>query len=153
MRFDGLVSPAVRKRMVEIARDFRKEPQPSEALLWSALRNRQLGGFKFRRQQPIGAFVVDFYCDQAALVVEVDGPVHHFRQEADRQRQELLEGLGLRVLRISADHVDSDIDKVLSRIEQALLANNLPSPSGRGARGEGWTSTRARRGPRVRYGK
>jgi len=106
--------------MLEIAKDFRKQPQPSEAVLWNVLRARQLRGFKFRRQQPIGAFVVDFYCDEAGLIVEVDGPIHEHQQDADRQRQELLESLGLRVLRIQADAIISDIDTVLARLAAVL---------------------------------
>src|SRR3972149_3281483 len=74
MRFDQLISRELRERMVQVAREFRQEPTESEALLWSALRNRKLDGHRFRRQQPIGPFVVGFYCDEAALVVEVDGP-------------------------------------------------------------------------------
>ena len=120
MRFDGLVSPAVQRRMLEIAKDFRKQPQPSEAVLWNVLRARQLRGFKFRRQQPIGSFVVDFYCDEAGLIVEVDGPIHEHQRDADRQRQELLESLGLRVLRIQADAIISDIDTVLARLDAVL---------------------------------
>ena len=133
MRFDGLVSPAVQRRMVEIAKDFRKQPQPSEAVLWNALRNRQTRGFKFRRQQPIGAFVVDFYCDEAGLIIEVDGAIHAHQQQADRQRQELLEGLGLHMLRVPADEVTSNIDSVMSRIERALPPSPLaPLPGGEG---------------------
>ena len=133
LRFDGLVSPTVQQRMVEIARDFRKQPQPSEAVLWSALRDRQLRGFKFRRQQPIGAFVVDFYCDEAGLIIEVDGPIHANQREADRQRQELLEGLGLHMLRVPADEVTSNIDTVMSRIEGALPPSPpAPLPGGEG---------------------
>ena len=107
--------------MLEIARDFRKQPQPSEAVLWTVLRARRLRGFKFRRQQPIGSFVVDFYCDEAGLIVEVDGPIHEHQQDADRQRQELLESLGLRVLRIQADEIISDIDTVLTQLDTVLL--------------------------------
>ena len=133
LRFDGLVSPVVQRRMVEVARDFRKQPQPSEAVLWDALRNRLLRGLKFRRQQPIGAFVVDFYCDEAGLIIEVDGPIHAHQREADRQRQELLEGLGLHMLRVPADEVTSNVDSVMSRIERALPPSPLaPLPRGEG---------------------
>jgi very-short-patch-repair endonuclease len=105
--------------MLEVSRRFRKEPQPTEALLWQSLRNRQLG-LKFRRQQPIGSFVVDFYCDEAALIVEVDGPIHQYQQEADRERQQILENLDLRVLRVTADDVSTNLDRVLTRIRAAL---------------------------------
>ncbi len=149
MRFDRLVTPAVRRRMLEVAREYRKAPQESESVLWDTLRDRRLGGFKFRRQQPIGAFVVDFYCDEAALVVEVDGPIHTFQANADRERQELLESLGLGVLRVAAGQVISDLDGVRSQIRRTLAARTRPSPTGRGVRGEG--PKRGRRS-KVRYG-
>ncbi len=143
MRFDKLVSPVVQQRMLEIAREFRRESAPSEALLWDAVRRKQVKGFKFRRQQPIGSFVVDFYCDEAGLIVEVDGPIHKFQQAKDRERQDILESLGLTVLRLSADEVEADIAAAVSRIEAELPDGpEFPSPSGRGVRGEG-----------VRYGK
>lgn len=138
MRFDGLVSETMRRRMVEVAREFRKEPQPSEHLLWQALRRKQLRGYKFRRQQPIGSFIVDFYCDEAGLIVEVDGPVHRSRRLRDRQRQEILEELGLHVLRVSALDVEANLRDVLARIEAFVTSDAAcPSPLGRGVRGEG----------------
>ena len=84
------ISPSLKRRMTEISRQFRKEPTTSEAILWQALRGRKLDGRKFRRQQTIGNFIVDFFCGQERLVVEVDGGIHQLQQEADRQRQELL---------------------------------------------------------------
>jgi len=62
--------------ILERARELRQPQTASEQKLWSALRNRQLGGFKFRRQHPIDRFIVDFYCHECALVVEVDGDSH-----------------------------------------------------------------------------
>nr|WP_019499650.1 DNA methyltransferase [Pseudanabaena sp. PCC 6802] len=146
------ISPALKQKMTEVARQFRKEPTPSEIILWQALRGRKLEGRKFRRQQPIGAFVVDFFCGAERLIVEVDGGVHESQQEADRQRQELLESLGLRVVRISSELVETRLDEVLAVVRQAFDPHPLtPSPklgeggqdpaplslSGRGAGGEG----------------
>jgi len=127
MRFDALISPEVHRRMVEVAREFRRELTPSEALLWDALRNRRLDGFKFRRQQPIGPFVADFYCDDAALIVELDGPIHRGHRAADQERQRLLESLGLRVLRVAADQVETNMTGVLARIRQTQRENS-PHP-------------------------
>jgi very-short-patch-repair endonuclease len=126
MRFDDLVTANLRKRMVEIARELRKEPTDSEAILWDALRGRQLDGYKFRRQQPIGAFVVDFYCDEAALVVEVDGPIHRQQRAADRERDEILGSLGLRVLRLPAEVVEMDIPMALEQIKRRLHRDSRP---------------------------
>ncbi|WP_242026155.1 DUF559 domain-containing protein [Limnothrix sp. FACHB-881] len=120
------ISSVLRQRMREVARQFRKEPTASEAILWQALRGRKLDGRKFKRQQPIGAFIVDFFCAQERLVVEVDGGVHQNQQEADQQRQQLLESLGLRFVRVSSNSVEQDLSTVLSQIRAEFLP---PSPS------------------------
>jgi len=133
------ISEDVRRRMVEVARHFRKASTPSEALLWEALRGRRIDGIKFRRQQPIGPFVVDFYAPEKRLVVEVDGGVHATQVEHDRERQELLETLGLRFLRVPAELVERDLAAVLQTIRTALAQAVPPSPlvgeGGRGVRG------------------
>ncbi len=129
------ISPALRVKMKEVARQFRKEPTLSEGLLWQALRNRKLDGYKFRRQQSIGTFVVDFFCGDRRLVVEVDGLIHESQVEADRQRQELLESLGLRVIRLKSGQVEADLLGCLEVIRAALVAEDphppAPSPKGR----------------------
>jgi very-short-patch-repair endonuclease len=146
------ISPALKNKMTEVARQFRKEPTPSENILWQALRGRKLEGRKFRRQQPIGAFVVDFFCGAERLIVEVDGGVHDSQQAADQQRQELLESLGLRVVRVPSKLVETSLDEALAGVRQAFSPHPLtPSPKlgegkqdpaplsqlGRGAGGEG----------------
>ncbi len=144
------IPAALKPKMTEVARQFRKEPTPSESILWQALRGRELEGRKFRRQQPIGAFVVDFFCGAERLIVEVDGGVHESQQEADRQRQELLESLGLRVVRIPSKLVENNLGEALTVIRQAFSPHPLNpsregeqedisplSPPGRGAGGEG----------------
>jgi very-short-patch-repair endonuclease len=123
------ISPALKNKMTEVARQFRKEPTPSENILWQALRGRKLEGRKFRRQQPIGAFVVDFFCGAERLIVEVDGGVHDSRQAADQQRQELLESLGLRVVRVPSKLVETSLDEALAGVRQTFSPHPLtPSP-------------------------
>ena len=78
-----VVPPALKASMTEVARGFRKAPTPSEAILWRALRGEVLDGRKFRRQQPIGPFIVDFYCSTERLIVEVDGGVHESQRERE----------------------------------------------------------------------
>ncbi|MBN1666917.1 MAG: endonuclease domain-containing protein [Anaerolineales bacterium] len=134
------VPESLRRKMVEVARQFRKQPTRSERILWQALRGKKLDGVKFRRQQPIGAFVVDFYASSYRLVVEVDGPIHAKQQEADRARQDILEELGLNVIRLPAGLVESDLAAALTEIRSAIahLSEQSPlSPGGRGAGGEG----------------
>jgi len=84
-----------------------------ERRLWNLLRNRQLATLKFRRQVPIGPFVVDFYCESAKLAVELDGVSHDNRGGYDKRRQQYLEEQGIRVLRIQNDDVLTDAEAVL----------------------------------------
>ena len=127
------VSPEIQRKMLEIAREFRKEPTKSEDILWQALRGKRLDGIKFRRQQPIGFFVVDFYNSVYRLVVEVDGPIHDNQVEADRARQDVLEVLGLNVLRIKSETVEKNLPAALNEIrakieELKIKLNESPSP-------------------------
>lgn len=114
------VPPEIRRKMLEIAREFRKVPTKGEKILWESLRGRKLDGIKFRRQQPVGYFVVDFYNSVYRLVVEVDGPVHDFQQGADKARQEILEELGLIVLRINSEIVEKNLSVALTLIRDAI---------------------------------
>src|SRR5689334_5456897 len=84
-----------------LARQMRHEPTPAENVLWQKLRRKGVADAGFRRQHPIDRFIVDFYCHEARLVVEVDGSIHEYTQEEDALRQEFLESLGLRVIRFS----------------------------------------------------
>jgi very-short-patch-repair endonuclease len=95
---------------------MRHEPTPAEKQLWQKLRNKQILGFKFRRQHSIDRFIVDFYCGEVGLVVEVDGAIHDYTHEEDRLRQDFLESLGLRVLRFTNAEVLTSMDGVLQVI-------------------------------------
>ncbi len=100
------------------ARSLRRRSTDAEQELWAHLRNRQLKGAKFRRQQPIGPYVVDFFCLEAGLVVEVDGGSHAGEDErrADKDRTAHLENCGYRVVRFWNNEVMGNIDGVLERI-------------------------------------
>ncbi len=113
--------------MTEVAREFRKEPTASEDILWQAIRSRRLDGRKFRRQQPIGAFVVDFFCGSERLIVEVDGRIHESQQERDQQRQELLESLNLKVLRVTSQQVETNLNSVLIVIQESFNSTLNPN--------------------------
>ena len=133
-----VVSPEVRRKTVEIAREFRKTPTRSESVLWEALRGKKLDGIKFRRQQSVGYFVVDFYNSEYRLVVEVDGLIHEFQQEADNSRQQILEELGLNVLRIKAEVVEKNLPMTLNLIRDRIQQiQNSPSPFMGEGRGRG----------------
>jgi len=118
------------------SKEMRHRPTLGERRLWRALRKGQIAGYRFRRQQVIAGFIVDFYCHASRLVIEVDGNVHEGLIEADRERDEVLCGLGLIVLRVSNEAVSNDLARVIAEIQTALLPAKTPSPSGEGAGGE-----------------
>jgi len=103
------------------AKQMRKALTPPEVRLWQALRRRSLDDLKFRRQHPIGPFVLDFYCVSAKLAVEVDGAVHTLGDNParDDSRDLWLERHGVTVLRIEARHVRERLDAVLTDISRA----------------------------------
>jgi very-short-patch-repair endonuclease len=100
----------------------------AENHLWTRLRRRQIDGFRFRRQVPVGGYIVDFACLRAWLVIEVDGSQHHLRRERDRLRTAWLESRGLRVLRFWDNDVLQQTDGVLETIRRAVLTPP-PRPS------------------------
>jgi very-short-patch-repair endonuclease len=102
------------------ARRLRKNPTEAEKRLWSRLRGKQLGGFRFRRQSPIGPYVVDFVCPAAKLVVEVDGGQHS--ETADAERAGWLESNGYRVIRFWNNDVLENMDGVIEEIVKVLRA-------------------------------
>jgi very-short-patch-repair endonuclease len=107
------------------ARKLRENQTDVESKLWSRLRDRQFNGVKFRRQHPIGAFVVDFCCVERGLVVELDGGQHAERSDVDERRTRVLERLGYRVLRFWDSEVISNFDGMLERISEALESPHL----------------------------
>lgn len=109
------------KTFKNFARSLRKEQTDVEKWLWSQLRNRQLGGYKFKRQFPIGKYIVDFYCVEKKLVVELDGGQHlHDQKEYDEQRTKDLEKQGIILLRFWNNQITENLEGVLETILDAL---------------------------------
>ena len=102
--------------MKTLARNLRKNLTESEKLIWSRLRNRQLAGCKFRRQHPIGSYIVDFVCLARKLVIELDGGQHMAAVNYDTKRSEFLKEKGYRVLRFWNQDVLAETDIVLQKI-------------------------------------
>jgi very-short-patch-repair endonuclease len=100
----------------EIARGFRKSMTEAESLLWGKLRGKQAGGFKFRRQQVIDGFVVDFFCCSARISIELDGKVHDATKDYDYHRDKILEARGILVLRFTNQRLLEDFEKVIAEI-------------------------------------
>jgi very-short-patch-repair endonuclease len=107
------------------ARSLRRRPSLPEGLLWRAIKGRKLQGLHFRRQHPIGPYVLDFYCDTVKLAVEIDGQGHDFgnRPQRDERRDAWVAAKDIRTLRISAELVLHDVDDathtILGFLEQA----------------------------------
>ena len=103
------------------ARELRREQTPAEEALWSLLRDRRLLRLKFRRQVPIGRFIVDFYCHRERLVIELDGTVHEEPSQIahDEDRDLHLRAVGMTVLRFSNQRVFEEPQAVLREIREA----------------------------------
>ncbi|MCY4618976.1 MAG: DUF559 domain-containing protein [Chloroflexi bacterium] len=108
------------QKQIEFAKQLRRNATDAEVLLWSRLRRRQLGGYRFRRQHPIGPYIADFACVAERLVIELDGGQHADRNQEDEARTLDLEALGFRVLRFWNDDVLRDLDSVVERVASEL---------------------------------
>ena len=106
----------------QACRDLRQNATDAENLLWRLLRDRQLNGAKFRRQHPVGPFILDFYCDEFKLAIELDGGGHAEEKQKlyDEQRTMVLEGEGIRVLRFWNNDVLTKTEAVLEVIWNSL---------------------------------
>ncbi|MBC8113218.1 MAG: DUF559 domain-containing protein, partial [Candidatus Saccharimonas sp.] len=100
------------------ARELRQDANLPERILWEQLRGRRFQGFKFRRQHPIGPYVVDFYCAAASLVLELDGETHRGKADYDALRQQKLEECGLLVLRCPNVELYENLDGLMEKVWQ-----------------------------------
>ncbi|MFD0792859.1 endonuclease domain-containing protein [Mucilaginibacter litoreus] len=115
--------------IIQLCRDLRQRQTPTEKRLWEMLRNRNLRGKKFLRQHPIYIksvigkyefYIADFYCDEAKLVVEADGPVHLHKKQYDKNRDLILSSLGLNILRFKNEEIEKDMEAVMTKIAEYL---------------------------------
>ena len=102
------------QKLKEYARKLRKNSTFTEILLWNYLKKKQLIGFDFDRQRPIDEFIVDFYCKDLMLAIEVDGESHYGNEEKDKKRDKRLRELGVTVLRFDDFEVRYNTEKVLT---------------------------------------
>jgi very-short-patch-repair endonuclease len=118
------------RNLKELSRQLRENMTDAERLLWSKIRGKQIKGYQFYRQKPVGDYIVDFYCPRAKLVVEVDGGQHFTNEvnEYDKVRDEYLSSLGLMVLRFTNADVMTHIDGIVERIEGEISAKIPLSP-------------------------
>ncbi len=113
----------VTKEKLQRAKELRREMTPAEKLLWQEVRAKKLG-VRFRRQQVIAGFIVDFYCHKAALVVEVDGDIHDLQKDEDARREKVLREMGLRIVRFRNDEVVKELSAVVGKIKEFIHKKN-----------------------------
>ena len=106
------------KIVIDYSKSLRKKQTDAEKLLWSNLRNRKLNGYKFRRQHAIKSYIVDFYCAEKMLFIEVDGEIHLKEEqiEYDKNRTEELNLLEIKEIRFTNEEIDKNISLVLKKI-------------------------------------
>ncbi|HMU08608.1 MAG TPA: class I tRNA ligase family protein [Ferruginibacter sp.] len=111
------------KKTLQFAKQNRKDATVEEDIIWQELRNRNIGGFKFRRQHPIAGYIPDFVCLEKKLIIEIDGGYHNEADQAafDKAREQWLAEQGFTMIRFTNDAVNNSLNTVLKDIEQALL--------------------------------
>jgi very-short-patch-repair endonuclease len=104
--------------IIDVARLLRKRSTIPEKILWERLRRHQLGGLKFKRQHHVGRYIVDFFCGELNLIVELEGGIHDetIQKEYDEARFEELESCGYKILRIKNDEVINNIENIIKKI-------------------------------------
>ena len=110
------------KDLKGFSRELRNNSTLGEILLWKKLRAGSMKSYTFNRQKPLDRYIVDFYCKPLNLVIEVDGGYHYEEEQIikDKERQQLLEGMGLNFLRFHDDEIKKDMDIVLQKIESYI---------------------------------
>jgi len=114
----------------EAARILRKNMTFYEKLLWERLKLKQICGVRFRRQHPIDFFIVDFYCHEARLVVEIDGEIHNYQTEYDDGRSAEMERYSIKLIRFTNKEVANNIDYIVKKIENEIKSRILSPPLG-----------------------
>ncbi len=124
-------------KLKERAKALRKAGNLAEVLLWNQIKGNQLLGLDFDRQKIIGHYIVDFYCAQQRVVIEVDGSSHDDKQEYDAERDAYLSGLGLMVIHISDSDVKHHLASIMSMLTQHVALTNSPPLEGWQAKPDG----------------
>ena len=111
-----IIGQKVSPDKIQRAKELRQKMTSAEKILWQHLRAKRFHGLKFRRQQIIAGFIVDFYCHSLRLIIEVDGKIHNKQKEQDLERESILKAKGLQVIRFTNQQVIEDVETVLRAI-------------------------------------
>ena len=123
----------MKSSLTPLAKKLRRDSTEAERALWRYLRAHRLNGLKFKRQHPLGGYIVDFVCHEARLIIELDGGQHQERASADADRTRYLESCGYQVVRFWNDEVLKNMEGVL----ESILRSASPSPQPSPVKGEG----------------
>ena len=117
------------KELVKRARVLRRNMTTAEIILWSRLRSKKIDGYRFRRQQPIFDYIVDFYCHKLMLIIEVDGEIHSLKEirEYDKKRENILKINGYRLIRLSNLEIETETDSAITKIRTYITEISSPS--------------------------
>ena len=132
---EGSLTKAFNRTDQKIKRKTLRAKMPlAEVILWSRLKGKQLEGYKFRRQYSVKNFVIDFYCPELKLAIEVDGDSHYTEDTflSDRERQSLIEDFGIQFLRFTNREIYENLEGVLLKIAGWLKRNTSPTPPCKG---------------------
>ena len=109
-----------KKDKIQLAREFRKNPTKSERIMWDKLRGNNFLDLSFRRQHIIEGFIVDFYCHKLKLVIEIDGDIHKYQKDKDKERQKVIEQKGNIFYRIKSEDIGNNMKNVLSKLSNFI---------------------------------
>ena len=116
------------RELVRRARVLRSNMTKAEIILWSRLRSKQINGFKFRRQQPLLDYIVDFYCEDLKLIIEVDGEIHFLSEKTnyDSKRNNMLKANGYNIIHLSNFEIETEINSTINKIISYISENLFP---------------------------
>lgn len=116
-----------KENSLELCRDFRKNPTEAEACLWEILRAKRLVGYKFRRKHPMKDYILDFYCPELKIAIEVDGQIHMDEQQVkyDQERTNALQESGISVIRFWNSEVINNLPSVINRIRTYINTHKV----------------------------
>lgn len=115
-------------KLKQLARNLRNNSTKSEIILWTYLKGKQVRGYDFHRQKPIGNYIIDFFCNELMLAIEIDGESHYGNEKKDKIRQQEIEKLGIHFLRFDDSEIFYNLDKVIEIIEKWIEVNSLTHP-------------------------
>jgi very-short-patch-repair endonuclease len=106
--------------IIELARKMRNNLTPSEKIVWNEIKEKKISGYKFRKQHPVYRYILDFYCHEKKLAIEIDGDSHKERKDYDEYRDSYVRSIGIETLRFTNEEIENNIANVIEAIKKKL---------------------------------